>query len=212
MGRARRPARASSSFELRRGLLTIGLTGSIGMGKTTTAGMFREQGVPVHDSDAAVHELYASAAVAQVSAEFPGVVQNGVVDRNLLATQVLGDKAAIQRLQDIVHPLVSAHREAFLQSVEAKGYPFCVLDIPLLFETNAARSLDMVLVVTSSSDVQKQRVMSRPGMTETKYEAIVSNQMPDREKRRRAHWIVDTSSGLASARRQVANVLRALRR
>lgn len=193
-------------------MLTIGLTGSIGMGKTTTAGMFREQGVPGHDSDAAVHELYASAAVSRVSAAFPGVVQNGAIDRNLLASKVLGDRAAIQRLQDIVHPLVTAHREAFLQAVRARAFSFCVVDIPLLFETGAEQSVDIILVVTASEDVQKQRVMSRPGMTGNKFEAIVSNQMPDRDKRRRAHWIVDTTDGLASAKHQVANVLRALQR
>ena len=197
---------------MRRDLLTVGLTGSIGMGKTTTAGMFREQGVPVHDSDAAVHELYASAAVADISAAFPGVVRNGAVDRNLLAAKVLGDRVAIQLLQDIVHPLVSTHRNAFLQSVRGKGFTICVVDIPLLFETGADECVDIIVVVTASADVQKQRVMARPGMTENKFEAIIVNQTPDLDKRCRAHWIIDTTDGLSSARRQVANVLRALHR
>lgn len=174
--------------------------------------MFSEFGAPVHDSDAAVHELYASSAVADISVVFPGVVRNGAVDRNLLAAKVLGDKGAIKRLQEIVHPMVSAHRQAFLKRARAGAYPFCIIDVPLLFETGAERTVDVILVVTASTDVQKQRVMSRPGMTADKFEAILSNQMPDREKRRRAHWIIDTTSGLASAGRQVSGILRALGR
>ena len=193
-------------------MLIIGLTGSIGMGKSTTAGMFGEFGAPVHDSDAAVHELYASSAMAEISAVFPGVVRNGAVDRNLLSAKVLGDKTAIKRLQQIVHPMVSAHRQAFLQRARAGAYPLCIVDVPLLFETGAERTVDVILVVTASTDVQKQRVMSRPGMTADKFEAILSNQMADREKRRRAHWIIDTTNGLASARRQVSGILRALGR
>jgi dephospho-CoA kinase len=193
-------------------VLTIGLTGSIGMGKSTTAAMFRELGVPVHDSDAAVHELYASSAVFEVSAAFPGVVRDGAIDRNLLAAKVLGDRLAIRRLQEIVHPKVLAHRQEFLQRIRAGGYPFCVVDVPLLFETGAEQSVNVILVVTSTPDVQKQRVMSRPGMTTDKFEAIISNQMPDREKRRRAHWIIETTNGIACARRQVSGILRALGR
>lgn len=191
-------------------MLIIGLTGSIGMGKTTTSDMFRRAGVPVHDSDLTVHELYASSAADPISQAFPGVVKHSVVDRSALAGKVLGNEEALHRLQTIVHPLVQAHREAFIAEVHRRGGTFCVVDIPLLFETKADRATDLTIVVTAPSHVQKLRVMSRPGMTEAKFHAILSKQMPDAQKRLRAHWIIDTSLGLQSANRQVSGVLRAL--
>ena len=191
-------------------MLIVGLTGSIGMGKTTTCEMFRQAGVAVHDSDLAVHELYASSAVDPISQAFPGVVREGVVDRNALAAKVLGNESALHLLQNIVHPLVQAHREAFIAQVRRRGKPLCVVDIPLLFETKADRATDVTIVVTAPAHVQKLRVMSRPGMTETKFHAILSKQMPDAQKRLRAHWIIDTSLGLQPANRQVSGVLRAL--
>ncbi len=180
------------------------------MGKTTTCEMFRRAGVAVHDSDLAVHELYASSAVDPISQAFPGVVREGVVDRNALAAKVLGNESALHHLQTIVHPLVQTHREAFIAELRRRGGALCVVDIPLLFETNADRATDITIVVTAPAHVQKLRVMSRPGMTETKFHAILSKQMPDAQKRLRAHWIIDTSLGLQSANRQVSGVLRAL--
>lgn len=193
-------------------MLIVGLTGSIGMGKTTTCEMFRRAGVAVHDSDLTVHELYASSAVDSISKAFPGVVQQGVVDRNALAAKVLGNESALHLLQTIVHPLVQAHREAFIAEVRSRGSALCVVDIPLLFETKSDRATNMNIVVTAPTHVQKLRVMSRPGMTEAKFQAILSKQMPDAQKRLRAHWIIDTSVGLESANRQVSGVLRALTR
>ncbi len=192
--------------------MIVGLTGSIGMGKTTTASMFRDAGVSVHDSDSAVHELYASEAAGLIEAAFPGVSSNGVVDRAILAKRVLGDSTALKQLEQIVHPLVSQHRESFLQRAQARGFSLCIVDIPLLFESGADQSVDIVLVVTASSAVQKQRVMARPGMTEQKFQAILSRQIPDSEKRRKAHWIIDTSFGLAHALRQTSGFLRSVYR
>ncbi len=191
-------------------MLIVGLTGSIGMGKTTTSEMFRRAGVAVHDSDLTVHELYASTAVQPISEAFPGVVEQGVVNRNALASRVLDNETALHRLQAIVHPLVKAHRDAFIKQSRSRGAALCVVDIPLLFETKADRATDVAIVVTAPSDVQKQRVMARPGMTEAKFQAILSKQMPDAQKRLRAHWIIDTSMGLESANRQVLGILRAL--
>lgn len=193
-------------------MLVVGLTGSIGMGKTTTAEMFRRAGAPVHDSDAAVHELYATSAVAPIATEFPGAIVNNVVDRQILAKAVLSDPAALRRLEGIVHPLVSMHRETFLQNARNAGCQFAIADIPLLFETGADRLVDIIVVVTASSSVQKERVMARPGMTNEKFHAILSRQTPDSEKRRKAHWLIDTSFGYEAAQRQVAGLMRALSR
>lgn len=193
-------------------MLIIGLTGSIGMGKTTTAEMFRREGIPVHDSDKAVHELYQSAAIGPVSAAFPGVVDSSGVNRTLLAQAVLSDPAALGRLEAIVHPLVAGHRQAFLDSARQRGFPLCVVDIPLLFETRAEGLVDLIVVVTAAATVQKQRVMARAGMTPEKFGAILSRQTPDADKRRRAHILIDTSLGMDSARRQVAALSRALSR
>lgn len=190
-------------------MLILGLTGSIGMGKTATAGMFREAGAPVHDADACVHALYHGAAVAPVEAAFPGVTRDGAIDRQLLSARVLGDEAAMRRLESIVHPLVAAARDAFLDAARRAGARVAVLDIPLLFETGGERLVGAVVVVTADAAVQKARVLARPGMTPARFEAILARQTPDSEKRRRAHFLIDTGRGFEAARRQVADLLRA---
>jgi dephospho-CoA kinase len=191
-------------------MLTLGLTGSIGMGKTTTAAMFRARGVPVHDADATVHRLYAGDAVPLIEAAFPGATFAGVVDRARLAAAIVEDAGALKRLEAIVHPLVQREEARFLEGARDEGRTLVVLDIPLLFEAGARDRVDAVLVVTASPDVQKRRVLARPGMTEEKLAALLARQLPDAEKRRRAHFLVDTRHGL-EARRQVDTVLRALR-
>lgn len=190
----------------------LGLTGSIGMGKSTTAGIFRELGVPVHDADAAVHAIYGEEGVAPVEAAFPGVTQGGRIDRALLGARVLGDDAAMKRLEAIVHPLVRARETAFLERAAAAGEDIAVLDIPLLYETGARGRVDAVLVVTAPESVQRARVLARPGMTEEKLEVILSRQLPDSEKRRRADHVIDTGHGLAHARAEVAALLALLRK
>ncbi len=187
-----------------KGPYRLGLTGSIGMGKTTTANFFRELGVPVHDADAAVHEIYGAEGVGPVEAAFPGVSVNGRIDRALLGARVLKDDAAMRRLEDIVHPLVRAREAAFLAKAAGAGAPLAVLDIPLLFETGAEERTDAILVVTAPEAVQRARVMARPGMTEEKFAAILQRQMPDAEKRRRADYLLDTGPGLEHARAEVA--------
>ncbi|WP_363350499.1 dephospho-CoA kinase [Methylocystis echinoides] len=191
-------------------MLKIGLTGSIGMGKSTTAQMFRDAGAPVLDSDQIVHDLYRGAAVAPIEAAFPGVVVDGVVDRGRLAERVLGDPDALKRLEDIVHPLVWAARDAFLTEQEAKGARLVVYDVPLLFETGAEKSVDVIVVVSAPEDVQKARVLARPGMTAEKFAAILEKQVPDSEKRARADFVVRTDQGLDAARAQVQELLRTL--
>jgi dephospho-CoA kinase len=191
-------------------MIILGLTGSIGMGKSTTAAMFREAGVPVHDSDATVHRLYAGKAAPLIEAAFPGVVENGIVNRALLGQRVLGNGDAMKRLEAIVHPLVREAEQSFLAQAAAKRSPVVVLDIPLLFETQGENRVDAVVVVTALADLQRQRVLSRTGMTEEKFQQILARQIPDAEKRRRAHFLVDTGMGMASARRQVRDILRAM--
>ena len=191
-------------------MIVLGLTGSIGMGKSTTARMFVEQGVPVHDSDEAVHRLYAGAAAPLVEAAFPGTTRDGVVDRALLAARILGDADAIRRVEAIVHPLVRADADAVLARARASGAPIAVLDIPLLFETNGTGRVDKVVVVTAPAEVQRQRVLARPGMTEEKFRAILARQVPDAEKRRLADFIVDSSQGMEAARDQVRAIIDAL--
>ncbi len=191
-------------------MFRLGLTGSIGMGKSATAQMFRDRGVPVHDSDATVHALYAGAAVAPVEAAFPGVTRDGAIDRAALAQRVLDDAAAIRRLESIVHPLVRAESDKFLAQAGRANAPIVVLDIPLLFETGGESRCDAVLVVTAPAEVQRARVLARPGMTQEKFAAILAKQTPDAEKRRRAHFTVDTSLGFDSARAAVDDILRAL--
>lgn len=192
-------------------ILRVGLTGSIGMGKSTTAQMFRDEGIAVLDSDQIVHDLYRGAAVAPIAAAFPDVVVDGVVDRSALGAHVLSDPAAMKKLEAIVHPLVWAARDAFIQQRQAQGDWIVVYDVPLLFETGADKSVDAIVVVTAPPELQKQRVLMRPGMTQEKFEAIVGKQTPDTEKRARADFIVETGEGLDAARAQVRHILKTLR-
>lgn len=191
-------------------MFILGLTGSIGMGKSATAAMFRARGVPVHDSDAAVHALYSGAAVQPVEAAFTGVTRNGAIDRAALSKRVLGDIAAMKQLESIVHPLVRVESDRFLAESKRRGAQLVVLDIPLLFESGGGDRCDAILVITAPADVQRARVLARPGMTEEKFEAILRKQTPDAEKRRRAHFLVDASLGFDSAARAVDAILRAL--
>lgn len=186
------------------------LTGSIGMGKSTTAKFFAEAGVPVHDSDAAVHELYEGAAASAIEQAFPGATVNGKVDRAKLAAMVLNDRAALARLEAIVHPLVTLSTNKFLAEAAARGDPVVVLDIPLMFETSENRRCDAVVVVSAPAEVQRSRAFERPGMSEEKLAAILARQMPDAEKRRRADFIVDSSKGFEHAREQVRDILRTI--
>ncbi len=191
-------------------MLLLGLTGSIGMGKSATAAMFAAEGVPVFEADRAVHRLYADAeTVALVEAAFPGTTSDGRVDREKLARTVLNDAAAIARLEALVHPLVRRERERFLTTAAEGGARIALLDIPLLFETGGEARVDAAVVITAPPDMQRARVLARPGMTEEKLAAILAKQMSDAEKRRRAHFIVDTSRGFDSARAQVRGILRA---
>lgn len=192
-------------------MLRIGLTGSIGMGKSTTADMFRAEGVAVLDSDAVVHEIYRGPAVIEIERAFPGVAVDGVVDRARLSARVLGDPTALKKLEAIVHPLVWAARDAFVKEREAAGDDLVVYDIPLLFETGADTSVDVIVVVTAPEDVQKARVLARPGMTAEKFAAILDKQTPDSQKRARADFLVQTGAGLEAARADVRTILRKLR-
>jgi dephospho-CoA kinase len=191
-------------------MVVLGLTGSIGMGKSTTAAMFRAAGAPVHDSDAVVHRLYAGRAAPLIEAAFPGVVRADAVDRKLLGDRVIGRPAEMARLEAIVHPLVREEEQAFRARAAGSRAAIAVLDIPLLFETGGDARVDAVVVVTAPPDVQRARVLARPGMTEERFAAILAKQTPDAEKRRRAHFVVDTSQGLLAARKQVGDILRAL--
>jgi len=186
----------------------LGLTGSLGMGKSVTAKLFAEAGVPVHDSDAVVHALYEGEAAPLIEQAFPGATAGGKVDRVRLGAMVLGNDTALGRLEAIVHPLVAAARDAFLAAAEAEGVPVVVLDIPLLFETGGERLCDAVVVVSAPPEVQRRRAFERPGMTEEKFAALLAKQMPDAEKRRRADFIVDSSQSFDHARAQVRDILR----
>jgi dephospho-CoA kinase len=188
-------------------MFVLGLTGSLGMGKSTTAGFFAELGIPVHDADATVHRLYKAEAVSPIEAAFPNTTVDGEVDREKLARRVLNDPAAIKKLEGIVHPLVRAAEEHFLTEAERKNARVAVLDIPLLFETGGDRRCDAVVVVSAPEAVQRARIFERPGMTPQKFAAITANQMPDAEKRKRADFVVDTSKGLDVARAQVREIL-----
>jgi dephospho-CoA kinase len=188
-------------------MFILGLTGSIGMGKSVTAKMFAEEGVPVHDADAVVHALYEGEATPLIEAAFPGTTAGGKVDRNELGKRVLGDAAAIARLEQIVHPLVAAARDKFLAEAERNGAAVALLDIPLLYETKGEVRCDAVVVVSAPAEMQRQRALERPGMTEQKLETIIAKQMPDAEKRRRADFVVDTSKGFDHARAQVRDIL-----
>jgi dephospho-CoA kinase len=193
-------------------MFILGLTGSVGMGKSVTARFFAEEGMPVHDADAAVHRLYEGEAVAPIEAAFPGTTADGKVDRTKLAGHVLGDAAALKRLEAIVHPLVQASERRFLAEARARGAEVAVLDIPLLFETGGERRVDAVVVVSAPGEVQRARVLARPGMTVEKFDAILAKQMPDAAKRARADFVVDTSQGFEAARAQVRAILDAVAR
>jgi dephospho-CoA kinase len=188
------------------------LTGSLGMGKSRTASFFAEAGVPVHDSDAVVHALYEGEAAPLIEDAFPGSTTAGKVDRTKLAAMVLGDQAAIARLEEIVHPLVAKVRDQFLAEAQARGAPVVVLDVPLLFETGGERGCDAVVVVSAPADIQRRRALERPGMTEEKFAALLAKQTPDAEKRQRADFIVDSSQSFDHARAQVRDILQAVAR
>jgi len=188
-------------------MIVLGLTGSIGMGKSTTARMFVDENVPVHDSDEAVHRLYSGIAAPLIEAAFPGTVKDGVVDRTALAQKVLGNSDAIKRLETIVHPLVRADADAFLKRNREAGVAVAVLDIPLLFETGGRDRVDKVVVVTAPAEVQRTRVLARPGMSVDKFEAILARQVPDADKRRMADFIIDAGAGMEAARAAVRKIL-----
>ncbi len=191
-------------------MIAIGLTGSIGMGKSTAAAMFAAAGVPVFDADRAVHRLYAGRAAPVIEAAFPGVVTDGVVDRQLLSRRVVGDSDALRRLEGLVHPLVQEDRDAFVDRARSAGSQAIVFDIPLLFETGGEKKVDLVVVVTTSAEIQRARVLKRPDMTAKKLDVILAKQVPDAEKRRRAHFLIDTSYDFDFAERQVRGILRAI--
>jgi dephospho-CoA kinase len=191
-------------------MFILGLTGSLGMGKSTTAGFFAEAGVPVHDADAVVHRLYAGEAAAAIEAAFPGTTTAGKVDRARLAARVLDHPEALRRLEAIVHPLVRDAETRFLADARARGAGVVVLDIPLLLETSGDQRVDAIVVVSAPSDTQRQRMLARPGMTPEKFDALLARQMSDSEKRRHADFVVDTSHGFEAARAQVQEILRAV--
>jgi dephospho-CoA kinase len=191
----------------------IGLTGSIGMGKSTTAAMFREAGIPVYDADAAVHDLYdqGGAAVGPVGEAFPGVVKDGRIDREELRKRVLGQPEELKRLNAIVHPLVGRDRVGFFKAAEESGADMVILDVPLLYETGGDANVAAVIVVSAPPQMQRERVLARPGRTPDRLDAILAQQLADAEKRARAHYVVDTGQGLEHARSQVAEIIAALR-
>ena len=188
-------------------MLILGLTGSIGMGKSTTAKLFAEAGVPVYDADAAVHILYEGVAVPAIEAAFPGTTVDGKVDRNKLSARVVHDPAAIKQLEQIVHPMLGASRQKFLDDAERSGAPVAVVDVPLLFETGGEKRVDAVVVVTTTPELQRQRILARDNMTSEKLDAILARQLPDAEKRRRADFVVDTSGGLDPVRLRIRDIL-----
>jgi dephospho-CoA kinase len=191
-------------------MFVLGLTGSIGMGKSATAATFRNEGVKVHDSDAVVHALYRGAAAPAIESAFPGTTRDGAVDRTLLGAQVCDDPAALRRLEEIIHPMVRESRAAFLRDAVEAGEKLVVLDVPLLFETGADKEVDAVVLVSAPESVQKRRVSQRPGMTPEWLAVILARQMSDAEKRLRSHFIIDTGQGFPAAERQVRAVIRAL--
>ncbi|RJF75867.1 dephospho-CoA kinase [Rhodopseudomonas palustris] len=190
-------------------MLVLGLTGSIGMGKSTTAKLFEEAGVPVYDADATVHKIYEGEAVPAIEAAFPGTVVNGKVDRALLSAKVVHDAAAMKRLEQIVHPMLRSHHQTFLDDAESSGAAVALVDVPLLFETGGEKRVDAVVVVTTSPIVQRERILARENMTPDKLDAILARQMPDAEKRKRADFVVDTSHGLDPVRARIQEILAA---
>jgi dephospho-CoA kinase len=191
-------------------VIVVGLTGSIAMGKSTVGAMFAAEGAPLFDSDAAVHALYAGPGAAAIEAAFPGVVVAGGVDRDRLSQRVIGDREALARLEGIVHPLVETARREFLARAAAEGRRLAVVDVPLLFEAGADESVDVILVVSAPEAVQKRRALAREGMTLTRFEGIIARQIPDPEKRRRAHMIIDTNGAHEATRAQVRSFLRSV--
>ena len=191
-------------------MLVLGLTGSLAMGKSTAAAMFAAEGAAVFNADSVVHDLYAGAAVMPIEALFSGVAANGVIDRALLGKRVIGDKAALAKLEAIVHPLVHAAENAFRAHAAAEGRHVAVLDIPLLLETGGETRVDAVVVVTTTAEEQRARILRRAGMTEERAAALLARQMPDAEKRERAHFIIDSSGEYAATRKQVADIMRAV--
>jgi dephospho-CoA kinase len=188
-------------------MIILGLTGSIGMGKSTTAKLFEEAGVPVYDADAAVHKIYEGEAVPAIEAAFPGTTADGKVDRNKLSAKVVHDPAAMKQLEQIVHPMLGASRQKFLRDAEQSGAPVAVVDVPLLFETGGEKRVDAVVVVTTTPEIQRQRILERDNMTGEKLDAILARQLPDTEKRKRADFVVDTSHGLDPVRTRIRDIL-----
>lgn len=193
-------------------MIRIGLTGSIGMGKSTSAKLFADAGIPVNDSDAVVHDLYSGEAVPLVEAAFPGSTADGKVDRQELSRKLAGDPSGFKRLEAIVHPLVRERELRFVERHRQAGADMVVLDIPLLFETGADKRLDKIVVVSCDPQIQRERVLARPGMTEEKFNMILSRQTPDAEKRARADYIIDTGGSIDAAREQVREIIADLRR
>jgi dephospho-CoA kinase len=191
-------------------MLILGLTGSIGMGKSTTAKLFEEAGVPVYDADAAVHKLYEGEAAPAIEAAFPGTTADGKVDRAKLSERVVHDSAAMKRLEQVVHPMLSAGRQKFFDDAERSGAPVVVVDVPLLFETGGEKRVDAVVVVSTSPELQRERVLARGTMDAAKLDFIIARQLPDAEKRRRADFVVDTSHGLDPVRAQIKDILTAV--
>ena len=188
-------------------MLILGLTGSIGMGKSTTAKLFTEAGVPVYDADATVHRIYEGEAAPAIEAAFPGTTVNGRVDRARLSERVMHDSAAIRRLEQIVHPMLRSHHQKFLEEAEKSGAPVAVMDVPLLYETGGETRVDAVVVVTTSPEVQRERILARENMTGEKLDALLARQLPDAEKRKRADFVVDTSHGLDPVRSRIRDIL-----
>lgn len=185
----------------------LGLTGSIGMGKSTTAKLFAEAGVPVYDADATVHKLYEGEAVPSIEAAFPGTTADGKVDRQKLSARVVHDPAAMKQLEQIVHPMLGASRQKFFEAAEQAGAPVVVVDVPLLFETGGEKRVDAVVVVTTSPENQRERILARGTMTSVALDSILARQLPDAEKRKRADFVVDTSHGLDPVRAQIRDIL-----
>jgi dephospho-CoA kinase len=188
-------------------MLILGLTGSIGMGKSTTAKLFTEAGVPVYDADATVHRIYESEAAPAIEAAFPGTTINGKVDRARLSERVMHDPAAIRQLEAIVHPMLRSHHQKFLEEAERSGAPVALVDVPLLYETGGETRVDAVVVVTASPEIQRERILARENMTAEKLDAILARQLPDAEKRKRADFVVDTSHGLDPVRARIRDIL-----
>jgi dephospho-CoA kinase len=188
-------------------MIILGLTGSIGMGKSTTAKLFAEAGVPVYDADATVHRVYEGEAAPAIEAAFPGTTANGKVDRAKLSARVVKDPAAIRQLEQIVHPMLRTYHQKFLDAAERSGAPVAVVDVPLLFETGGEKRVDAVVVVTTSPENQRARILARGTMSSEALDSLLARQMPDEEKRKRADFVVDTSHGVDPVRVRIRDIL-----